>query len=84
LYEAGLAVPQDVSVVGFDDVPEAAYFCPPLTTVRRNLIQLGVTGFEYLMQVTDDPEAPAQQKVLPPRVVFRESTRSLLSSSVGR
>jgi DNA-binding LacI/PurR family transcriptional regulator len=80
LCEAGLAVPQDVSVVGFDDIPEAAYFCPPLTTVRRNLIQLGVTGFEYLMQVTDDPEAPAQQKVLPPRVVFRESTRSLLSS----
>lgn len=78
LYEAGLAVPQDVSVVGFDDIPEAAYFFPPLTTVRRNLIQLGMVGFEYLMQVMDDPEEPAQQQVLLPRVMFRESTRSVL------
>ena len=79
LHEAGLAVPQDVSVVGFDDIPEATYSFPPLTTVRRNLIQLGVVGFEYLMQVTDDPEAPVQQKVLLPRVVYRESTRSIVS-----
>ena len=79
LYEAGLTVPDDVSVVGFDDIPEAAYFFPPLTTVRRNLIQLGVTGFEYLMQVMDDPDAPAQQQVMSPRVMYRESTRSLLT-----
>jgi DNA-binding LacI/PurR family transcriptional regulator len=80
LHEAGLSVPQDVSIVGFDDIPEAAYFCPPLTTVRRNLIQLGVTGFEYLMEVTDNPEAPVQQKVLLPRVIYRESTRSILAT----
>jgi DNA-binding LacI/PurR family transcriptional regulator len=76
LHEAGLAVPQDVSVVGFDDIPEAAYFFPPLTTVRRNLVQLGIAGFETLLQMMDDPEAPVQQKVLLPRLVFRESTRS--------
>jgi DNA-binding LacI/PurR family transcriptional regulator len=79
LSEYGLVVPQDVSVVGFDDIPEAAYFFPPLTTVRRNLIQLGMVGFEYLMQVMDDPEAPAQQQALLPRVMFRESTRSVLT-----
>ena len=76
LYEAGLAVPDDVSVVGFDDIPEAAYFTPPLTTVRRNLIQLGVTGFEYLMQRMDDLSAPAQQQVILPRVMFRASTQA--------
>jgi DNA-binding LacI/PurR family transcriptional regulator len=74
LYEAGLTVPDDVSVVGFDDIPEAAYFTPPLTTVRRNLIQLGMTGFEYLMQRRDDLDAPSQQRVLLPRVMFRAST----------
>ncbi len=79
LYEAGIRVPQDVSVVGFDDIPEAAYFFPPLTTVRRNLIQLGVVGFEYLMQVMDDPDAPAQHQTILPRVIFRESTRSILT-----
>jgi DNA-binding LacI/PurR family transcriptional regulator len=79
LYENGLMVPQHVSVVGFDDIPEAAYLFPSLTTVRRNLIQLGVVGFEYLMQVMDEPEAPAQQQTLSPRVMFRESTRSILT-----
>lgn len=77
LHEAGLSVPQDVSIVGFDDIPEAAYFFPPLTTVRRNLIQLGMAGFEHLMQVMDDSEAMAQQRVLLPRVIFRESTRQI-------
>ncbi len=76
LSEAGLALPQDVSVVGFDDIPEAAYFTPPLTTVRRNLIQLGVTGFEYLMQRMDEIDAPQQQIILP-RVMFRASTQSI-------
>ncbi|NLE52745.1 MAG: LacI family transcriptional regulator [Chloroflexi bacterium] len=75
LREAGLSVPQDVSVVGFDDIPEAAYFSPPLTTVRRNLIQLGMAGFEHLMQVMDDPDARAEQRILLPRVIFRDSTQ---------
>ncbi|MBN1562247.1 MAG: LacI family DNA-binding transcriptional regulator [Anaerolineae bacterium] len=75
LHEAGLSVPQDVSVVGFDDMPEAAYFTPPLTTVRRNLIQLGMTGFEHLMKRMDDLEAPMQQQAILPRIVFRDSTQ---------
>jgi DNA-binding LacI/PurR family transcriptional regulator len=76
LHEAGLAVPDDVSVVGFDDIPEAAYFTPPLTTVRRNLIQLGMTGFEYLMQRMDDLSAAPQQQIILPRVMFRASTQA--------
>ena len=76
LCEAGLVVPDDVSVVGFDDIPEAAYFTPPLTTVRRNLIQLGMTGFEYLMQRMDDLDAPPQQQIILPRVMFRASTQA--------
>ncbi len=74
LHQAGLTVPGDVSVVGFDDIPEAAYLTPPLTTVRHNYIQLGVFGFEYLMQLMDDPEAPIEQKTITPQVVIREST----------
>lgn len=75
LHEAGLSVPDDVSVVGFDDIPEAAYFTPPLTTVRRNLIQLGVVGFDYLMRRMDEIDTPAQQEIILPRVMFRASTR---------
>ncbi len=75
LHEAGLSVPCDVSVVGFDDIPEAAYFTPALTTVRRNLIQLGTAGFEYLVQRMDDLSIPAQQQILLPRIIFRDSTQ---------
>jgi DNA-binding LacI/PurR family transcriptional regulator len=35
LYETGLEVPADISIVGFDDIPEASYYAPPLTTVRQ-------------------------------------------------
>ena len=39
--EAGLDVPRDVSIVGFDDIPESAHFWPPLTTVRQDFSQVG-------------------------------------------
>jgi DNA-binding LacI/PurR family transcriptional regulator len=73
LHEAGLVVPQDVSLVGFEDIPEAAFFNPPLTTVRQSYVQLGMTGFEYLMRLMDDPETPLQQHMISPKVIFRES-----------
>ncbi len=41
LHESGRAVPRDISIVGFDDIPEAAYFTPPLTTVRQDFSELG-------------------------------------------
>lgn len=83
LYEAGLHVPQDVSIVGFDDVPEAAYLIPPLTTVSQNYIQLGITAFEYLMQVMDAPETPLQQRVIMPKMLLRESVKSIVAVPPG-
>lgn len=74
LHQAGLVVPEDVSVVGFDDILEAAYFTPPLTTVRHNYIQLGAQGFEYLLQLMDDPETLIEQNVITPKLILREST----------
>ena len=41
LHEAGLEIPRQVSVVGFDDIPEAPYFTPPLTTVRQDFAEVG-------------------------------------------
>lgn len=76
LHQSGLRVPEDVSVVGFDDIPEAAYFIPPLTTVRHNFIQLGTVGFEYLLQLMDDPETSAAQRLITPKLVLRSSTAS--------
>ena len=49
LHEEGLRVPQDVSVVGFDDLPEAPYFTPPLTTVRQDFAELGRRGVQLVL-----------------------------------
>ena len=75
LHQHGLSVPDDVAVVGFDDIPESAYFIPPLTTVRHNHIQLGASGFEYLLQLMDDPETPLVQKIITPKLILRQSSQ---------
>jgi len=68
--DAGLDVPGDVSVVGFDDVPEAAHFWPPLTTVRQDFEELGRRCVARLLDGGDDHARPA----LEPLLVVRDST----------
>lgn len=72
LTEAGLAVPRDVSVTGIDDIPEAAYLMPPLTTLRLNFQEQGRDAFRRLMaQMREDvPPAPRVSAEL----VIRKST----------
>ena len=75
LREAGLRVPQDVSVVGFDDVQSAAYQNPALTTVRQPLRTMGVlAASQVLEQIALTPSPPVQQIVVSPELVVREST----------
>jgi len=74
----GLDVPGDVAVVGFDDIPEAAYFCPPLTTVRQDVKALGALAVEriYSMISARQREEVYQTGVswLVPRLIVRESS----------
>ena len=67
--DAGLEVPRDVSVVGFDDVPEAAHFWPPLTTVRQDFTELGRQCVGRLLGPSDVVDLP-----LAPRLIVRGST----------
>jgi DNA-binding LacI/PurR family transcriptional regulator len=71
--DMGLGVPGDVSVVGFDDVPEAADFDPPLTTVHQDHVEKGLLAGKLLVSGLggEEPETP---KMLPTRLVVREST----------
>jgi DNA-binding LacI/PurR family transcriptional regulator len=71
--EAGIAVPGDVHVAGFDDVPESAYFTPPLTTVRQDFIELGRRTFGLLSERMAGGEQLARRLVIPDLIV-REST----------
>jgi LacI family transcriptional regulator len=75
LREAGMRVPQDVSVVGFDDVQSAAYQNPALTTVRQPLHKMGVlAAAQVLEQIAATSVVPVQQIVVSPELVVREST----------
>lgn len=71
LHDCGLNVPGDVSVVGFDDVPEAAHYLPPLTTVRQDFAALGRHCVVRLLGA-EDPVVGSM--ALPPALVVRAST----------
>jgi DNA-binding LacI/PurR family transcriptional regulator len=73
LHERGRRVPHDVSVVGFDDVPEAAYFIPPLTTVRQAFGDVARAALSLLLGQMRDDSGTANQIVVPPQLIVRES-----------
>ncbi len=80
LHEAGLRVPEDVSVVGFDDIPQAVLTMPSLTTVSQHMRRMGILATEHLLRlIAGDPTLPAEAFIAlhPPSVVARESTAGL-------
>jgi DNA-binding LacI/PurR family transcriptional regulator len=72
LHEEGLEIPDDVSVVGFDDLPEAPYFTPPLTTVRQDFAELGRRGVQLVLAQRRG-EAFHTEPVMP-QLIVRGST----------
>jgi DNA-binding LacI/PurR family transcriptional regulator len=77
LHEAGRDVPRDLSVVGFDDMPEAAYFPPPLTTVRQDFAELGRRCLHILLGRIEGEMGPTRV-VVAPELVVRASTAMAL------
>jgi LacI family transcriptional regulator len=79
IQEEGLRIPQDVSVVGFDDIPWAAYHTPSLTTVRQPLAKMGQIAAETLVgmieaRMTGNGEEDSSEIAIEPTLVVREST----------
>jgi LacI family transcriptional regulator len=72
--EAGLRVPGDLSIAGFDDVPLAQYLSPALTTVRANAEAVGEKAVDLLLARLKDPGLPPQHFLMPTSLVIREST----------
>ncbi|MDH6611942.1 DNA-binding LacI/PurR family transcriptional regulator [Streptomyces sp. SAI-208] len=74
-HERGLSVPHDVSVVGFDDIPDAAYFVPPLTTVHQDFAEVGHRCVQKVLQQIRAGEAGRPgTDLVPTRLVVRGST----------
>lgn len=73
LHDKGFAVPDDLSVVGFDDVPLARHFLPPLTTVRQDFHTLGVAVVEMLRAAIEERDIPQLTRI-PTEIVPRASS----------
>ena len=76
LHEKGRRVPQDISVVGFDDVPEAAYFIPPLTTIRPDFDAVAAASLELLVAQIRSGHRLGDRRILAPTLVSRDSVAS--------
>jgi LacI family transcriptional regulator, galactose operon repressor len=80
LREAALAVPQEVALAGFDDIPIARYVTPALTTVNVAIAELGRRAFEMLLDEINGQSPSKRREKFPTRLVVRESCGSSVSS----
>jgi LacI family transcriptional regulator len=83
LLRAGRRVPGDVSVVGFDDIPQAAAIYPALTTVAQPIAEMGQRAVRLLLDRIERRDRPAQRIVLPTTLVERESCRPVADGMVN-
>jgi DNA-binding LacI/PurR family transcriptional regulator len=74
-WDSGLSIPGDISVVGFDDIPEAAHFYPPLTTIRQNFTEIGRRAVSLLLAELQGTHVDQAQ--ITPELVVRRSTAAL-------
>jgi LacI family transcriptional regulator len=76
--EVGLRVPEDLAIVGFDDIPESAYFTPPLTTIKQGLSEMGAATVNMLYQLIEareiGEEIPPISKWIAPQLIVRKSS----------
>mgnify|MGYP005840669389 CR=1 FL=1 len=80
IHESGLNIPRDISLVGFDDIPQAAMVHPQLTTVRQPLEQMGRVAVNLLIEQIESAEnenPPSRRVTLATRLVERESCRAI-------
>jgi LacI family transcriptional regulator len=78
-HRLGLRVPQDLGIVGFDDIPESAYFFPPLTTIRQNTRKLGALAIDLICMLIEaqDENQTIEHKIswVEPRLIVRKSSQ---------
>lgn len=77
LYEAGKTVPEDYSVVGFDDLEISQYLTPGLTTVKQQISLKGQKAVELLLKHIENPSLPKQEEILPLELVERGSVKKI-------
>jgi LacI family transcriptional regulator len=79
IRDRGLRIPDDISLIGFDDIPQAANLYPALTTVRQPLFDIGREATRLLFKYIEDPTLLTERIVLPTELVVRASCRQISS-----
>jgi DNA-binding LacI/PurR family transcriptional regulator len=79
--DAGLRIPDDMSVVGFDDIPDAQWTNPPLTTVRQPMRDMGRQATRMLLGTIDEPDRNPERIELPTELIVRSTCRSSTGSA---
>ena len=74
--ERGIVVPEELSVIGFDDIKMASYVTPPLTTIHQPKVELGRLAAQVMLDLLHN--RPGQNYVLPPTLIERASTAPLV------
>ncbi len=77
LKRHGLRVPEDISLVGFDDIPFASYVDPPLTTIQQPMAEMGRQAMQMALTLMNDPQAQVPDIVISGRLIERGSTRRI-------
>jgi len=80
---AGLSVPGDLAVVGFDDIQVAEMLSPPLTTIRQNMVGIGQAAGRALVEQIENPDATPPVLTLPVELVVRESCGSAVGAAAN-
>jgi DNA-binding LacI/PurR family transcriptional regulator len=73
LHERGIRIPQEIAIVGFDDVPWMSHTNPPLTTVAQPTYTVGREAVRLLMRRVNEPDSPCLTVTLPTKLVVRQS-----------
>ncbi len=75
--DQSLRIPEDISIVGFDNIPQAEHVSPQLTTIEQPLADMGHEATRMLLAMIQEPDRPYQRVELPTRLIVRASTRRL-------
>jgi LacI family transcriptional regulator/LacI family purine nucleotide synthesis repressor len=77
IKEAGLSVPEDFSIVGFDDIEISQHLNPALTTIRQKKEEMGVEAADMVLELINNPEKKVEPEIIETEFILRDSTKKL-------
>lgn len=77
IYEAGLRIPDDISIIGFDGLDTSRYLAPSLTTVQQPVYDIGFCAAKFVVDAIDNPYIKIPTKVFPTKLIIRESVKAI-------